>query len=209
MLGIRLTFLRNETRWLHDGTADWFWPAAEQANIPVMVHPRQQIDQMMRIAERHPGLRLIIDHMGLNHDIAQANLNAEVITETIRLGRFPKVSVKVSALPNYSLEPYPFRDLTPQIKRVYDAFGPHRCFWGTDLSHSYDRCDLPTAHHPHHRGARLPVRARQAPDPRRGDFGDARLARIPLPPCSVATLRVGWGEARQPVQRHPHEPFQM
>lgn len=140
MLGIRLTFLRNETRWLHDGTADWFWPAAEKAGIPVMVHPRQQIDAIVQIAERHPGLRLIIDHMGLNHDIAQANLNHEVITDTIRLARYPNVSVKVSSLPNYSLEVYPFRDLAPQIERVVDAFGPQRCFWGTDLSHSFDRC---------------------------------------------------------------------
>lgn len=140
MLGIRLTFLRHSTRWLHDGTADWFWPAAEKAAIPVMLHPRQQIDAIARIAEHHPALKLTIDHMGLNHDITKAGRNAEVIKETVKLARFPNVSVKVSSLPNYSVEPYPFRDLAPHIRRVFDAFGAHRCFWGTDLSHSFDRC---------------------------------------------------------------------
>jgi predicted TIM-barrel fold metal-dependent hydrolase len=43
--------------------------------------------------------------------------------------------VKVSALPCYVDEPYPFRTLHPLVRRVVDAFGPQRCFWGTDLSH--------------------------------------------------------------------------
>ena len=36
MLGVRLTFLGPNEKWLNDGTADWFWPAAEKAGIPVM-----------------------------------------------------------------------------------------------------------------------------------------------------------------------------
>ena len=35
MLGVRLTFKRS-AKWLTDGTADWFWPAAEKAGLPVM-----------------------------------------------------------------------------------------------------------------------------------------------------------------------------
>jgi hypothetical protein len=36
MLGVRHTFNRTQTAWLTDGTADWFWPAAAKAGIPVM-----------------------------------------------------------------------------------------------------------------------------------------------------------------------------
>src|SRR4051794_14115166 len=36
MLGVRLTFLGAAAKWLEDGTADWFWPAAEKAELPVM-----------------------------------------------------------------------------------------------------------------------------------------------------------------------------
>src|SRR5438128_5649006 len=37
MLGVRLTFNSpTAIGWLKDGTADWFWPAAEKAGIPVM-----------------------------------------------------------------------------------------------------------------------------------------------------------------------------
>jgi predicted TIM-barrel fold metal-dependent hydrolase len=55
----------------------------------------------------------------------------------------PNVAVKASALPCYSTAPYPYRDLHPHLKRVYDTFGPQRMFRGSDLSRlkgSYREC---------------------------------------------------------------------
>ena len=37
-------------------------------------------------------------------------------------------------MPGYSVEAHPYRDLHPHLRRVYDAFGPRRIFWGTDYS---------------------------------------------------------------------------
>jgi predicted TIM-barrel fold metal-dependent hydrolase len=52
--------------------------------------------------------------------------------------------VKVSALPAYSTAPYPFTNLHPYVRRVYDAFGPQRMLWGSDLTRiknaSYRQC---------------------------------------------------------------------
>jgi hypothetical protein len=42
--------------------------------------------------------------------------------------------VKASCLPFFSREPYPFHDLDDVIRRVFDAFGPHRFFWGSDMT---------------------------------------------------------------------------
>src|SRR5579864_8876115 len=62
MLGVRLTFHREpERRWLTDGTADWFWDAAEAAGLPVMVFVPGQLPALDRIASRHPDLKLIVD----------------------------------------------------------------------------------------------------------------------------------------------------
>src|SRR5712691_9857608 len=36
MLGVRVAFLGPAANWITDGTADWFWPAAEKAGLPVM-----------------------------------------------------------------------------------------------------------------------------------------------------------------------------
>jgi predicted TIM-barrel fold metal-dependent hydrolase len=138
MLGIRMTFNGDEAAWLTDGTADWFWPAAEQAGIPVMFFGGKMADYA-RIAERHPGLALIIDHMGLSLDIAKAGKRDEAIDQTVALARFANVSVKLSSAPAYSFEPYPYRDMAPFIRRCFDAFGPRRSFWGTDMTNSFGK----------------------------------------------------------------------
>ena len=135
MLGIRMVFNRDQSAdWLKDGTADWFWDAAERYDIPVMAMAPNAVSTLGQIAERHPGLRLIVDHMGLNSVLRGKPLGPSV-DNVVKLARLPNVAVKVSALPCYVNEPYPFPTLHPLVRRVVDAFGPQRCFWGTDLSH--------------------------------------------------------------------------
>lgn len=134
MLGARITFLTPEQRrWLIDGTVDWFWPAVEKAGLPLMVLPPDQLAAIDRVAERHPGLRLVIDHLamtsGRKDDEAFAALD-----DLLPLARHPNVAVKATALPCYSSEAYPFPGLHRHIRRVFDAFGPDRMFWGTDIS---------------------------------------------------------------------------
>jgi L-fuconolactonase len=132
MLGMRFTFHTDLQRpWLTDGTADWLWPAAERAGIPLMLFPPGSTAAVDRIAERHPGLKLVIDHLAIGGGRKDAEAFAG-LPELCALARRPNVAVKASALPCYSTEPYPFRGLHPHIRRVYDAFGPRRMFWGTD-----------------------------------------------------------------------------
>jgi hypothetical protein len=56
MLGIRLSFTSDTAAWLTDGTADWFWPAAERAGLPVMFLTAGNLPLLAPIAERHPRL---------------------------------------------------------------------------------------------------------------------------------------------------------
>ncbi len=134
VLGVRLNFAGDMARWLIDGTADWFWPAAESLALPVMFLTNGQTPLFAEIAERHPRLALIVDHMGLAADTVKDDAVAARVGETKALARYPNVSVKLSAAPFFSAEPYPFRDMRLHIARLYDAYGPHRCFWGTDVT---------------------------------------------------------------------------
>jgi hypothetical protein len=95
--------------------------------------------QVVRIAERHPQLTLIVDHMGVTADLVKAGKLAGAIDQTPLLAKYPNVSVKLSAAPNYSMESYPFRDFLPHIRRLFDAYGPQRCYWGTDITNGFDR----------------------------------------------------------------------
>ena len=56
MLGVRVTFNTPATiAWLSDGTADWFWPAAEKAGLPVMFLAFGRVDKFEPIARAPPG----------------------------------------------------------------------------------------------------------------------------------------------------------
>ena len=134
MLGFRISFRHAGTHsWLDDGTADWFWAAAEKFDIPVMIFAPFAVEKIGLIAMRHPGLRVIVDHMGLNVQWKGKPLGPGVDV-LLKFARLSNVAVKASCLPCYVNEPYPFPTLHPQIQRVVDAFGPERVFWGTDLS---------------------------------------------------------------------------
>ena len=140
MLGVRLTFSAGKGNWLKDGTADWFWPAAQEASIPVMLQPLDCFNEVAQIAERYPRLKLIIDHFGINRMVVASGRTEETILRTEALARFANVFVKTSSAPTYSKENYPFHDMTPHIRRIFDAFGPQRCFWGSDISISFAKC---------------------------------------------------------------------
>jgi predicted TIM-barrel fold metal-dependent hydrolase len=100
MLGARALFLGGSERWLTDGTADWFWPAAEKAGVPVMALAGSGAEGFGRVAERHPQLQLIIDHMGITVAAVRAGRVPEIVGQVERLARHPNVSVKLSAVPN-------------------------------------------------------------------------------------------------------------
>jgi predicted TIM-barrel fold metal-dependent hydrolase len=137
MLGVRVSFLGATAAWLNDGTADWIWPAAEKAGLPIMFLTTVNSAYFGRVAERHPRLTLIADHMGVSGDAVKAGKRDEAFAQTLALAKFPNVSVKLSAIGNFSDEPFPFRDATPYIRRLVDAFGPQRCYWGTDITNSF------------------------------------------------------------------------
>ena len=70
MLGVRLSLVAPaELVWLRDGTMDRFWPAAERAGIPVAIRAPDAVREIDAVAERHPGLKLLIDHVNLSREV--------------------------------------------------------------------------------------------------------------------------------------------
>ena len=132
---LRLYFLR-QWHGLADGALDWLWAAAQRAGVPIAMLATDSLPHIGRIAERHPGLRLTIDHLGgrggtttLKDDAAMEHMPA-----LIKLARHPNVAVKATGAPGYCSGPYPFTSMHPYLRQIYDAFGPARMFWGTDIT---------------------------------------------------------------------------
>jgi predicted TIM-barrel fold metal-dependent hydrolase len=134
VMGLRYTFLESEEKsWLDDGVLDWLWPAAQDAGLPIALLADGYLDHVAHIAERHPTLKLIVDHFG----IRRGNLDEAAfasLPDVLALARFPNVAVKATGGPQYVSDSFPFRSLQPRYQAIYDAFGPRRMFWGTDIT---------------------------------------------------------------------------
>jgi predicted TIM-barrel fold metal-dependent hydrolase len=134
MLGLRWALIYpHQLNWPTDGTMDWIWPAAERAGLPVALLARRFLPAFRSIAERHPGLRLIIDHLGLIRGAQDAAAFAG-LEDLLALAKLPNVAVKATGAPAYSTAPYPYRNIHDGLQRICAAFGPERFFWGTDIT---------------------------------------------------------------------------
>jgi predicted TIM-barrel fold metal-dependent hydrolase len=143
MMGLRWALLYNgQPEMVKEGKLDWIWPAAEKAGVPVSLQAGIFLEKFRWIAETHPRLKLIIDHCGRDpfarDDAATSNLE-----ELLTLAKLPNVAVKATGAPAYSTQPYPFRNIQDMLHRIFDAFGPQRMFWGTDITRmpcTYRQC---------------------------------------------------------------------
>ena len=137
MLGLRFTFHIPElVTLLTEGHMDWVWGEAEQHGVPIYVLvPQKLVHLIDTVAEKYPALKITMDHLS----IPSGKKDAEAFKDLdllLAIAKRPNVAAKVSALPCYSTGKYPYKELHGHIRRVYDAFGPQRMFWGTDLSRS-------------------------------------------------------------------------
>jgi len=143
MMGLRWALLQPaEQKLLHEGALDWIWPEAEKAGLAVAMMGGIFLKQFRSIAERYPGLKLILDHCGLNRlgQDAEAFIHLDEMTA---LAKLPNVAVKMTGAPHYSTQPYPFKNIQDGLHRIFDAYGPDRLFWGTDITRmpcTYRQC---------------------------------------------------------------------
>jgi predicted TIM-barrel fold metal-dependent hydrolase len=121
---------------LQDGTLEWLWAAAERANVPIAMMATDSLREVGMIAARHPGLRLTIDHLGGRGGMTTLKDAAAMthMPDLLALAKYPNVAVKATGAPGYSGEKYPFPAMQRYVRQIYDAFGPDRMFWGTDIT---------------------------------------------------------------------------
>jgi predicted TIM-barrel fold metal-dependent hydrolase len=114
---------------IEDGSLDPFFATCERQGIPLMVLTMDRVSLLDRVAGKHPGLTLLVDHMsGVGPDTPQ------LLDALVALARYPKVCVKVGGGPNRSQEGYPFADMHSTLRRIYDSFGPRRLLWEADIT---------------------------------------------------------------------------
>src|SRR5947199_385460 len=82
----------------------------------------------------HPGLRLSVDHLGVPRATVGAEEAYRHLDQLVALAQYPNVAVKATGQAGYATDAYPFPSIHDALHRVFDAFGPRRMFWGTDIT---------------------------------------------------------------------------
>ena len=135
MKGLRFYFSDPQSlTWPDDGTLDWVFPVAERLGIPVSLQASAFLPRVGAIAERHPGLRLSVDHLGVPRATVGAEGAYRHLDQLVALAKHPNVAVKATGQAGYATDAYPFPSIHDALHRVFDAFGPRRMFWGTDIT---------------------------------------------------------------------------
>lgn len=108
--------------------------AAGRHGLPVNLLCWGRLDQVDALAARHPGTRLVVDHLGLQQPFeppAPAQPFAE-LPKVLKLAAHENVVVKITGACTLSHQPFPYADIWDPLARMFDAFGLDRCMWGTD-----------------------------------------------------------------------------
>ncbi len=133
VVGLRFLCLAEEERaWPSDGTMDWLWPLAQDMGLPIALCGPTLLPLVAPLAERYPALKLTVDHLGfVGFTPSMGLIQAPGL---LTWARFPNVAVKLSGAPGYSQDAYPFNDMHDTVRQLFDAFGPERLFWGSDIT---------------------------------------------------------------------------
>jgi L-fuconolactonase len=108
--------------------------AAARHALPVNLMCTGRLEQAAQLAGRHPQTQVVIDHLGLpqpQEPPAPAEPFAD-LPKLLALAAYANVAVKISGACTLSHAPFPYPDIWDPLGRIFDAFGLHRCMWGTD-----------------------------------------------------------------------------
>ncbi|MBX3011726.1 MAG: amidohydrolase [Caldilineaceae bacterium] len=126
---------------LDDAEVAWLWPALEERGLVLVLDlgavgsRSYQTAAVRAIAERHPGLKIIIAHLGQPTPTAEADPDRwQRWQAQIQLGLLPNVWFDTAALPAYlPQESFPYPSAARYLHWALEQIGPHKILWGTDL----------------------------------------------------------------------------
>ena len=95
--------------------------------------------EFRRIIEACPNLNIVLEHLGGAAKTKQnPNPNHQLYDKVLGLSKYPNMYIKVPGFGEILPRPYPmvdpiFDNPPPQIKMVYETFGPRHMMWGSDF----------------------------------------------------------------------------
>jgi L-fuconolactonase len=142
LVGLRLSPIYDrDVVWFNDPVCYPLWKKAEQlgCTFNIFLAPHQ-VGQVEDMAERFPGVNVVIDH------IAMIDINAPDSAgfgPLLDLARFPNVYVRTSMHNPSKTKEMPYRDVWPFLRRLYDRYGPKRLLWANFFEYTINKDVIP------------------------------------------------------------------
>lgn len=135
------------------GIFDPIYATAEEVGLAIFNSTHGGCAKMAAIAERHPNLTLIIDHIGVaQHPVSPPEtMSWRTFPDLLELATYPNIAVKLCGGPLLSDQHYPFDDIWPYLDQLFATFGFDRVMWASDYTRMRI-ADLPRGDRPRKRG---------------------------------------------------------
>ena len=136
MLGLRFSFQRPWlTPLIKERRIDWMWQEAEKAGVPIMLLTTHDMAYLIdEVAERFPRLQYRDGSPGpARRQEGRGGLPRHRQAHRARAAAQHRGEGEHHAA-LHEATAIPFRRIHSYIRQVFDAFGPKRTFWGSDLS---------------------------------------------------------------------------
>ena len=117
-----------------EGAFEALFAAANEHHLPVFTWLPGRTHMLPRYLRQFPDLTFILDHAGTFFEpLPEPPARYAELSAVCDLAEFPNLAVKWCHAPErVSVEPYPYRDLRPYLRRMLDAFKPRRVMWASD-----------------------------------------------------------------------------
>jgi L-fuconolactonase len=133
-VAVRIMLTRDVSADAADPGINRILAAAARHSLPVNLLCWGRLEQARLLAARNPDTMVVIDHLGLQQPFEKP-VPAEPFAELpklLGLAAHDNIAVKITGACTLSHEAFPYDDLWDPLGRIFDAFGLHRCMWGTD-----------------------------------------------------------------------------
>lgn len=130
---------------------EWLWDEVERLgwvlvlDLGAVGSRSYQTGAVRAIAQSHPGLKIVIAHLGQPRPPVEDDLKMwRLWIEQIDLGRLANIFFDTAALPAYLPgEDFPYPTAAKYLRQAIDRIGPGKILWGTDQPGLLGRLNYP------------------------------------------------------------------
>jgi predicted TIM-barrel fold metal-dependent hydrolase len=102
------------------------WRKAGSLGLAIQMHfTPHHAPLVFELASEFRDIPVVLDHLARPGQGTAADYK-----EALKLARLPRVYMKYSGLNYASKQGYPYDDVKPVVRQIWDAFGPDRILWG-------------------------------------------------------------------------------